>query len=58
MGQHGYYCDGSLKGLAVQCTHGMSRNAQLQDSYLSTLHDVMEIINAKPCQNPVKNFVV
>ncbi len=47
MGQHYFYCDGSLKG-------GLSRNVPLQDTvngsciYTCTLHGVMEIINTKP----------
>jgi hypothetical protein len=36
-------------------THGLSSNAQLQAtvnrSCIGTLHDVMEITNAKPCKN-------
>jgi hypothetical protein len=49
------HCDGSLKGLAIPHTQGLSKNAQLQAtvnySCLWSLHFVMLITNAKPCQN-------
>ncbi len=57
MGQHVFYCDGNLKGLAVSraCrtqgrTHGLSRNSPLQAtircSCICNLHDLMETTNA------------
>ncbi len=54
MGQHVFYCDGNLK---KKKKGGWSRNVPLQDTvncsciYTCTLHGVMEIINAMPCQN-------
>jgi hypothetical protein len=48
-----FYCDGKLKRACN--IHGLIQNAQLQAavncSSICTLHVVMEITNAKPCQS-------
>jgi hypothetical protein len=53
-GEHIFYWDGSLKGLALPTALAeMFRRKLLRTVATVTVHDVMEITYGEPCQNSV-----